>query len=221
MTTPKLGMDEVAASQSQPEVPINASLRLLDVLVQCNVLSQVAALPGSPSEGDAYILTATTGGGSAADIAYYSGGWNFISPQLGWMAYVIDEAARYEFVGGSPAGWELFAAAGGGGGAAAADTYNTASPATGVLTLNDPDIDVWLVDLNGNVTSIILPTAPSGEALSVLVLFKQDPTGGRTVTGWPTMTWESGSAPTITSTANAVTSVPVLILGNGDIYGVA
>ena len=102
-----------------------------------------------------------------------------------------------------------------------ASGYDTATPAAGAIDLSDETIAVWIVNLNANVTSITLPTALTGEALSLLLLFVQDGTGGRTVAGWPSITWEAGSAPTITSTAGAITSVPILVLGNGDVYGVS
>ena len=107
------------------------------------------------------------------------------------------------------------------GGGGSPTTYDTAAIASSAVDLSDETVGVWLVSLTANVTAITLPTALSGEALSIIVLFTQDGTGGRTVAGWPTTVWESGSAPTITSTAGATTSVPLLILGNGTIYGVS
>lgn len=114
---------------------------------------------------------------------------------------------------------ELGASGVGGGGVA--NEYGTATISSGAIDLSDETVAVWLVTLNANITSITYPTALSGEVLSPVVIFTQDGTGGRTVTGWPTTTWESGSAPTINSAAGSVTSVPLLVLGNGTVYGVS
>lgn len=109
----------------------------------------------------------------------------------------------------------------GGGGGGVANAYDTAAISTGAIDLSDETVAVWLVTLNADVTSVALPTALAGEVLSIVVIFTQDGTGGRTVTGWPTTTWENGSAPAVNSAAGSVTSVPLLILGNGTIYGVS
>lgn len=78
---------------------------------------------------------------------------------------------------------------------------------------------VYLVELTANVTSIVLPTLSSeSEARGILIIFKQDEVGGRTVTGWGSAFFEGGAAPVIGSGAEAVTSVPVLVLGDGSVY---
>lgn len=111
----------------------------------------------------------------------------------------------------------LVAIAGGAGGGAD-DSYDDVTPSAGTIDLSAYKA-VRVINLNANVTSISLPAAPAGKALSVLIMFKQDATGGRTVTGWPPgVKFEGGVEPDISATAEAVTSVPVLILGNGDIY---
>lgn len=58
---------------------------------------------------------------------------------------------------------------------------------------------VQFLTLTGNCT-FTFPTATTGQ--SFMMLLRQDGTGGRTVT-WPAaVRWPSGTAPTITSTAN-------------------
>lgn len=107
-TTPILGLDELEASQSQPHVPINAAIRALEVLAQLVVASQtLTAPPGSPAEGDRYIV----GGGATGDwaghdeeVAYYSGGWQFLVPERGWICWVEADGDHYTYGAGS-IGW--------------------------------------------------------------------------------------------------------------------
>ena len=61
-------------------------------------------------------MTPADSGGFTNDIAYYSGGWQFLTPELGWLLYVQSEAVRYEFNEDSPPGWNVFVTGGGGGG---------------------------------------------------------------------------------------------------------
>lgn len=100
MTTPILGMDELAAAQSQPEVIVNAALRALEAAIQISALGYQNDPPGSPSEGDRYLVGDTPTGawaGHAEQIAYYSGGWQFLEPLPGWRAYVVgDSTYLYE-----------------------------------------------------------------------------------------------------------------------------
>lgn len=119
MTTPILGLTELEPSQSQPHVVVNAALRALEAAVQISVISITDTPPGSPSDGDRYIVDdGGTGDWAGQDgkVAYYSGGWQFLTPQAGWLAFVQSLDATYQYTGGSPATWEEFSSGGGGGG---------------------------------------------------------------------------------------------------------
>jgi hypothetical protein len=118
MTTPILGLDELEDSQSQPHVPVNASMRALEQYAQLLVLDQDLTAPPAAVDGDCYIVA--TGGSGAwsgwdGSVAYYSGGWLQIEPRVGMMAYVIDEDAYFQFTGGSPGSWAELSISGGGG----------------------------------------------------------------------------------------------------------
>lgn len=119
MTTPILGLDELAGSQSQPHVPINAATRALEQYAQLIVIDQDLSAPPAAVDGDAYIVAS---GGSGAwagwdnSIAYFSGGWLRIEPRVGMMAYVVDEDTFYLFSAGSPGSWDALSISGGGGG---------------------------------------------------------------------------------------------------------
>jgi len=117
MTTPILELPELNPQQASPYVPVNATFRKLEAVVNLSVIARVSALPsGSPDnvDGDRYILTAADSGGLAGDIAYYSGGWRFCSPEVGWFAWSQIDAARYQYAETSPGvfAWIVFTVSG-------------------------------------------------------------------------------------------------------------
>lgn len=120
MTTPNLSLPELAASQSQPHVTLNAALRRLDALVQLTVTSISDAPPGSPADGDRYIVGSSPSGawvGHEHEVAAYIGtAWVFWVPDTGWLAFVKSLALAYVYGAGSPLGWEPLVPEGGGGG---------------------------------------------------------------------------------------------------------
>lgn len=94
--TSNLGLPLIAAAQAQKHVPVNESLHRLDALCQLTVLDRnLTAPPGSPDEGDRYIVGATaTGlwtGWEGSIVAYYDGAWTRLIPNEGWQAYIVDE----------------------------------------------------------------------------------------------------------------------------------
>jgi hypothetical protein len=89
--TPNLVLPYLAANQSQKHVTVNEALRRLDALVQITVQSAaLAAPPGSPTEGQRWILPAAPTGawaGRAGQIAaWQDGAWAFYVPLDGWTA---------------------------------------------------------------------------------------------------------------------------------------
>lgn len=113
-----LKLPYILAAQSQKHVTHNEALRALDALVHLAVQDMdLNTPPGSPSEGDRYIVGPSPSGGwsgHARDIAAYQGGaWAFYEPVTGWRAWVADEDALYVFNGGS---WLPVSSGGGGGG---------------------------------------------------------------------------------------------------------
>jgi hypothetical protein len=82
------------------------------------------------------------------------------------------------------------------------ETVSTNGAATGSVTLNLANGNVFNVTLTGN-TTFTFSGATAGKACSFGVYMHQDSTGGRTVT-WPTsVKWPGGSAPTVSSDASA------------------
>lgn len=80
-TSPDFGVPLIASQQVQPEVTHNEAVVLLTVVQKGVINATTATPPGSPTEGDAYIVaTSPTGAwvGKAKCIAvYYNGGWKF------------------------------------------------------------------------------------------------------------------------------------------------
>jgi hypothetical protein len=103
-TTANLDLPYIMAAQAQKHVTHNEALRALDALVQLAVLDKdLATPPGSPAEGDRYIVAAgATGAWSGQDgkiAAYQDGAWTFYAPNEGWTAWVADEDQLYAWDG--------------------------------------------------------------------------------------------------------------------------
>lgn len=94
--TANLALPLIQAAQAQKHVTHNEALRLIDTLLQLAVLDRdLASPPGSPGEGQRWIVAASPTGGWAGHAghiaAWQDAGWQFSAPQTGWVAFVIDE----------------------------------------------------------------------------------------------------------------------------------
>ncbi|MEZ5937928.1 MAG: DUF2793 domain-containing protein [Hyphomonadaceae bacterium] len=92
-----LQLPYMSSGQAQKHITVNESLRKLDAIVQLSVVSATTtAQPGSPSDGDCYILpsgkTGAAWGPMANEaVAYYrDGAWEAITPREGWLAWAKD-----------------------------------------------------------------------------------------------------------------------------------
>lgn len=94
-TTPNLSMTELAESQASAHITVNDALQRLDNLVMPAVVSfGDNAPPGGPSNGDMYVVGGSPSGAwasNANDLAYYAGGWLFVTPAAGFVVYVADD----------------------------------------------------------------------------------------------------------------------------------
>ena len=98
----------------------DVNLRTLSALVQLAVISAMTALPGSPTDGDIYIVP--TGEPNGDDVAIRdNGAWVYLTPNDGWQAYVADTDACVYWDG---AAWAAVASGGG-------DTEIAINPQTG------------------------------------------------------------------------------------------
>ncbi len=94
--TENLKLPYILAAQAQKHVTHNEALRALDAIVQLTVLDRdLTTPPGSPSEGDRYIVgPSATGAWASMDgqiAAWQDGAWAFYVPNDGWLAWVSDE----------------------------------------------------------------------------------------------------------------------------------
>lgn len=79
-TSPKLGIPFVSGQQNQPEVTHNQAVVLLQALL-AGVIGTLNAPPGSPADGDSYIIGTSPSGvwsTRANKIAVYYGGWLYV-----------------------------------------------------------------------------------------------------------------------------------------------
>lgn len=93
----------------------------------------------------------------------------------------------------------------------------------GQLNLSEDGVSVFLVDLDRNITDIILPTNTDPEAAVVVtIVFNQPLSGGFSVNGWPVqMQWEFGLTPVIDDTPYGKTTVQLLLLDGKEPLGVS
>lgn len=94
--TPNLKLPYIAAAQAQKHVTHNEALRVLDVVVQLSIIDRdLTAPPGSPADGDRYIIGAAgTGAWATHDgkiAAWQDNAWVFHTPSEGWLCRIADE----------------------------------------------------------------------------------------------------------------------------------
>jgi hypothetical protein len=140
MTTPNLSLPELVASQSQPHLTLNSALRRLDAVVQLSVASITNTPPGSPVDGDRYIVGTAPSGvwvGREDNVAAYIGTeWVYFQPMLGWVAFVIDVNSLHLYGAGSPIGWDVLETGSGvGSGSLLTDQAVPTNPAAGLVEI--------------------------------------------------------------------------------------
>lgn len=98
-TTPDLGLALLATQQSQPNVTHNQIVYQLSALLNGVINMTTNTPPGSPTEGDSYVVGSSPTGawaGKAKCVATYtSGGWLFI-PDRDSDGVAITMGARHE-----------------------------------------------------------------------------------------------------------------------------
>lgn len=111
LVSPIYGFQLLQPSQSQPEVPVNTALRVLEAMTNLSVASRVLAVPpGAITDGICYVVPSGASGlwtGEDNKVAVgANGAWLFVTPRPGQEAYVQNEDTyiRYQTFG-SPSGW--------------------------------------------------------------------------------------------------------------------
>jgi hypothetical protein len=147
--TARLRLPEIAAAQAQKHVTHNEALVFLDTLVQASVIDKdLTAPPGSPAEGDCYIVAGSGGTATGAWASwekrlarFQDGQWISFLPGvgsgIGWTCWVQDENTLYTFDGTN---WVNALRGKTGGGISIQYTFSTTTtdsdPGAGVLRLN-------------------------------------------------------------------------------------
>lgn len=163
--TPILSLPLILASQAQKHVTHNEALRLLDVLVQLVVRNRTLTSPPSArDEGDCYIVADDASGdwaGKAKMIAaWWGGAWDYLSPQVGWSAWVINEGLRLVYTGD---GWTEENA----GGSSGADKFGINTAADNVNRLAVAS-EATLLTHDGHGHQLKLNKATIGDTVSLL-----------------------------------------------------
>ncbi len=178
--SPRLSLSYLQNSQAQKHVTVNESLRRLDALVQCAVVSAtVTAEPAEPEEGNAWILPAGRTGAAwdfipAGHIAVFQdAAFEPVAPPAGFLAYVLD-SGRFLLFDGS--GWAEIPLTAGNvpalGVNTASDTFNRLSVKSDVELLTHDDVTPGSGDArkivnkaaSGNTASLLFQTGFSGRA---------------------------------------------------------
>lgn len=172
MSTPILPFAVWAPGTNQNSIPANDnSLRW--AILNGNIISESTdAQPGSPSDGDAYIMTGAASGAQWAtfdefDLAIYdSGTWYAYAPVLGIVVNIAGTLKRWN-------GSAYVAVAT----ARPAETVTAVSSSSGVVTLNYALGDYFTLTLTENVTSWVISNPPgSGKGFTLMVQITQDST---------------------------------------------
>lgn len=221
--TPHLGITLLEQSQAQKEVTVNEALYRIDALLNSGVIDKdLSAPPGSPTQGDVYIVASSPTGawsGKAKYVAYYDQIWRFIEPREGLMLWVDDENKRYVYNGSA---WEEIEALGGGG--MLASTYDPANIAqqvvgtTATQTLTNKTLTTPTIASITNTGTLTLPTSTDtlvGRATTDTLTNKTltSPTiNGATMTGTITVPTQSAgdSSTKAASTAFVTTAVAIV-----------
>lgn len=108
---------------------MDQNLLKLSALTQPSVISRTTALPGSPTQGDVYLIPA--GEDDADCIAIRDNGeWTILTPQAGWRVWVANEEIYVHWDGDA---WVEDAAAGG-----TDDVFDSAAALQGTTFLTPP-----------------------------------------------------------------------------------
>ena len=113
MTTPRLGAPELTSGQATPETTVNEQIRYIESGAGHFIFKDrdLATPPGSPADGDCYLVAASPTGawaGQAGKIAFrVNTAWAFITAIEGFTAWVNDENV---FIGYDGAAWNTLSA---------------------------------------------------------------------------------------------------------------
>ena len=179
LTGPNLGIVYNWDQGTFYKTEMDANLKLIDMVSQLGVIDKdLGVEPGSPAEGDRYILPAGVAGanwaGHDTEVAVFiEAVWEFHVPLLGWSAFVQDELNVYYFNG---AVWTILDTP-----ANISDAV-TALASSGTLTM---DLSSGVRNYETTLTAaatLAFSNIPAAVQTEVSVKVIQDGVGGHTLT---------------------------------------
>jgi hypothetical protein len=235
-TSNRLGITEMAEAQNNRSVTVNEAIAILEAVGGGNTQAVSVgdnAPPGSPAEGDVYVVgTAGTGafsGHNKAIAIYYNAAWIFVAPLEGFKAYDQTSDTKYLYDGSA---WSAEASA-----LAKATTAQVrAATADKALTADNvysAAAEVTLADaatvavdmatfINGVVTLAGNRTLgqPSNTKVgqSGVIRIVQDGTGSRTLAYHADWKFAGGVDPTLSTAAGAEDLLFYQVIGANKIY---
>jgi hypothetical protein len=232
--SPRLGFTELAAGQAVPETTVNEENRYLEQGASYFIAKDkdLTAPPGSPADGDCYIVAASPTGawaGKAKKLAFYlNTAWAFVTPIEGTRCYLQDENLVYEYDGSA---WGAVSA-----GAAEATSsqiwagsststyvspakiYAAAAPqalTSGTTVTPDGNNGFnFSLTLAHNATLANPSNFKVGQ--SGIIEITQDGTGSRTMAYGSNWKFPGGS-PTLSTTAGAIDCISYVVTASGRI----
>lgn len=171
MAEPKTGLYFWPPGAMQPDLLFNAMLYWIAVWGQAVVIAIEDDPPGSPDEGDTYLIGTGSGEWAGHDdsLAYWSGQvWLYFPPLNGYMLRNLgtDEVLIYS------SSWTVWS-----GGGSSRSTVTAVTSSSGVVTLDYSLGDYFTLALSENVTSWLISNPPgSGNGFTLMVQTTQDST---------------------------------------------
>lgn len=103
-STANLALPLVAAAQAQKHVTVNEAFERIDALSQLTLASASTTVPPSnPGDGAVYAVPVGAVNEWSAEVGklavFLNGGWDFVSPAIGWRAWVQDLGVPAVFTG--------------------------------------------------------------------------------------------------------------------------
>lgn len=104
--TPNGSIPLIDQSTTRGYIKYNEAMYMMDAMLFRGVIDKdLSAAPGSPSEGDLYIVKATPAGGDAWEgyskylAHFWNGSWHFYAPKEGMRKWVNDDDVVYTYDG--------------------------------------------------------------------------------------------------------------------------
>lgn len=227
---------------NENSIPANDNALRMEAISRGAISKSTTAQPGSPSDGDVYVIPAAATGAQWAtfdedDIAIYRDGTWYAWAPVDGLQMVIAGTLEAWSSGWTPAGGgsadavtydnsisglisedvqdaidEIAAAIGGSPGSA----LSALSILSGVVNIDCSLGDYFTLAMTANVTSVTFSNLPAaGYAQTIMIRATQDGTGNRTMTMPSSFDWASGTVGVLSTAANAVDVLALTTFNQG------